>query len=145
MHVVMGLEKKERLAGSKCPRGGNGTARSGIADRWGTTGSDGYVLFGVYPTKYNVSVILPGSLETILVTQITAPVGTYRTTLDIVCTPSADQCRVAVPRSETQTTTTSITSPPVPFLDFPAIFIAILLGLFVVARKSQRKETMLTA
>lgn len=116
-----------------------GEARSGITDYSGVTDSDGYVSFGVYPTKYNVTVILPGTLQSraILVTQITAPVGTFRTTINVACTPSANQCAIVAPKSETQTT--SVTTAPVPFLDFTAILIAILLGLFVVARK-KRKE-----
>jgi hypothetical protein len=45
----------------------------------------------------------------------------------------ANQCAIAAPQSQTQTT--SATTAPVPFLDFPAILIAILLGFFIVARR----------
>jgi hypothetical protein len=116
-----------------------GEARSGITDYSAVTDSDGYVSFSVYPTKYNVTVILPETLQSraILVTQITAPVGTFRTTINVACNPSANQCAIVAPKSETQTT--SVTTAPVPFLDFTAILIAILLGLSIVARKRQSK------
>lgn len=109
----------------------DGVTRTGTADRSQLTDSDGNVVFAAYPIKYNVSVTLPSSLEPILVTEITAPVGTYRMTLDIACTRS--MCTV---KSETQTT--SVTAAPIPFLDFPAILFAILLGLFVVGRNRRR-------
>jgi len=218
--------------------------QTGTVDRSGLTDSDGYVWFDAYPTKYNISVILPETLQsrTILVTQTTFPVGTFQTTLHIACTPSANQCTIpaksqnsislqgvslytstpatypspylsamifanasaplsslhlfingtdegtttysnntmtnyaiwfkAMPSNPAMpiiagkiynitfvaafrdnstftasvsivaagagTQTTSITTVPVPFLDFPAILIAMLLGLFVVARRRRR-------
>jgi hypothetical protein len=116
-----------------------GVPKTGITDYSGVTDSDGYVSFGVLPTKYNVTVILPGTLQsrTILVTQTTFPVGTFMTTVNVACTPSANQCAIVAPKSETQTP--SVTTAPVPFLDFTAILIAILLGLSIVARKRQSK------
>ena len=113
--------------------------QTGTVDRSGLTDSDGYVWFDAYPTKYNISVILPETLQgrTILVTQTTFPVGTFQTTLHVACTPSANQCAIGAPQSQTQTT--SVTTAPIPFLDLPAILFAMLLGLFVVARK-KRKE-----
>jgi hypothetical protein len=219
--------------------------QTGTVDRSGLTDSDGYVWFDAYPTRYNISVILPETLQgrTILVTQTTFPVGTFQTTLHIACTPSANQCTIpaksrnsislqgvslyrstpgtypspylsamiftnasaplsslhlfindtdegtttysnntmtnyaiwfkAMPSNPAMpiipgkiynitfvatfqdnstftasvsvvtagagTQTTSITTAPVPFLDFTAILIAILLGLSIVARKRQSK------
>lgn len=106
---------------------------------WGITDSNGDVGFGVLPTaKYNVMVILPENLQsrTIIVTQITAPRPTFSAKVEIACTPSANQCSIAAPKSETQAT--SVTSAPIPFLDFPGILVAILLGLFVVVKKRER-------
>ena len=113
--------------------------QTGTVDRSGLTDSDGYVWFDAYPTKYNISVILPETLQgrTILVTQTTFPVGTFQTTLHVACTPSANQCAIGAPQSQTQTT--SVTTAPIPFLDLPAILFAMLLGLFVVARKKRRE------
>lgn len=39
-----------------------GIPKTGITDYSGVTDSDGYVSFGVLPTKYNVTVILPETL-----------------------------------------------------------------------------------
>jgi hypothetical protein len=232
--------------------------QTGTVDRAGLTDSDGYIWFDAYPTRYNISVILPEALQsrTIFVTRTTFLVGTFQTTLHIACTPSANQCTIpaksrnsislegvslyrstpgtypspylsaliftnasvpfssvhlfingtdegtttswfhfsnntltnyaiwfkampsnpAMPiiageiynitfvatfqdnstftasvsvvalagsqapgqNSASSTQTSSITTAPVPFLDFPAILIAILLGLFVVARRRRR-------
>jgi hypothetical protein len=118
----------------------DGEARSGITDYSGVTDSDGYVSFSVYPTKYNVSVILPVALQsrTILVTQITAPIGTFRTTVDMTCTSSANRCTTGAPRTETSTTSTTAT--PIPFLGFAAVVIAILLGFFLLAKLRRRRD-----
>ena len=211
----------------------------------GITDSNGNAWFGVIPyANYNVTVILPENMQsrTIILTQITAPMPTFSTTIDVACTPSADQCTIpaksrnsislqgvslytstpatypspylsamifanasaplsslhlfingtdegtttysnntmtnyviwfkAMPSNPAMpiiagkiynitlvaafqdnstftasvsivaagagTQTTSITTAPVPFLDFPATLIAILLGLFVVARRRRR-------
>jgi hypothetical protein len=108
---------------------------------WGITDSNGDVSFGVLPTaKYNVMVILPENLQsrTIIVTQIAAPKPTFSAKIDIACTPSANRCTIAAPRSEAPTT--SITAVPIPFLDFPAVVIAIVLGFFLVAKLRRRRD-----
>ena len=102
----------------------------------GITDSNGEAMFGLVPdANYNITVILPEN-RPIIVTTIRVA-HTVWTTVDIACRPSANQCTTAAPKSETQTT--SMTSAPIPFLDFPGILVAILLGLFVVARKKGRK------
>jgi hypothetical protein len=124
----------------------DGVIRTGIADQSGMTDLDGYVSFGVLPTEYNVTVILPDTVQTrtIFVTQTTFPVGTFMTTMNVACVSSA--CTVRI-QTETQphslSTTTSqptsvVPTAPIPFIDLPAILIAILLGLFVVARKKRK-------
>ena len=102
----------------------------------GITDSNGDVMFGLVPdANYNITVILSEN-RPIIVTTIRVA-HTDWTTDDVACRPSANQCSIAAPKSETQAT--SVTSAPIPFLDFPGILVAILLGLFVVARK-KRKE-----
>jgi hypothetical protein len=121
----------------------DGETRSGITDSSGVTELDGYVSFSVYPTKYNVSVILPATLQsrTILVTQITAPrIGTFSTTVDMTCTPSANQCTIGAPRFETSTTPITPGLLAVPFLSFPAAIIAIILGFFLLAKLRRRRD-----
>lgn len=106
----------------------------------GITDSNGNAWFVVIPyANYNVTVILPENLQsrTIILTRITAPMPTFSTTIDVACTPSADRCTIGPPKSETQTT--SITTAPIDWLDFPAILIAILIGLFIVVKKKGRR------
>lgn len=101
----------------------------------GITDSNGDVMFGLVPdANYNITVILPEN-RPIIVTTIRVA-HTVWTTVDIACRPSANQCSIAAPKSETQAT--SVTSAPIPFLDFPGILVAILLGLFVVVKKRER-------
>jgi len=110
---------------------------------WGITDSNGDVGFGVLPTaKYNVTVILPENLQsrTIIVTQITAPRPTFSAKVDIACTPSANRCTIAAPRSETPTTSITGGLLAVPFLNFPATFIAIILGFFLIAKLRRRRD-----
>ena len=121
--------------------------QTGTVDRSGLTDSDGYVWFDAYPTKYNISVILPDTVQTrtIFVTQTTFPVGTFMTTMNVACVSSA--CTVRI-QTETQThslsTTTSqptsvVPTAPIPFIGVPEILLAILLGIFVVTKGRQRK------
>ena len=121
--------------------------QTGTVDRSGLTNSDGYVSFDAYPTKYNISIILPDTVQTrtIFVTQTTFPVGTFMTTMNVACISSA--CTVRI-QTETQThslsTTTSqptsvVPTAPIPFIGVPEILLAILLGIFVVTKGRQRK------
>jgi len=94
----------------------------------GATDSNGnvafYVLAGI---SYDATVVPPPtfpSSEPLVITGIRASPPTMSTTVNVA---------IAARRSETQTT--SITTASVPFLDLPAILIAILLGFFIVARR----------
>ena len=120
--------------------------QTGTVDRSGLTDSDGYVWFDAYPTKYNISVILPDTVQTrtIFVTQTTFPVGTFMTTMNVACVSSA--CTVRI-QTETQThslsTTTSqptsvVPTAPIPFIGVPEILLAILLGFFLIVKLRRR-------
>lgn len=60
------------------------------------------------------------------------------TTVDIYMQEQSETTSTTAVTNET-TQTGSIVTAPIPFLDFPAILVAILMGLFMVARKKRRK------
>jgi len=101
------------------------------------TDSNGDAMFGLVPdAAYDITVILPENRPIIVSTIRVA--HTVWTTVDIACTPSANQCAIAGLQSQTQTA--SVTTAPVPFLDFPAIVLAVLVGFFLVAKLRRRRD-----
>jgi hypothetical protein len=85
---------------------------------------------GIICFRINVTVSAPGyesDTQTFLMQDIDIadPSGGY-------VHPTPQNCPMS---ASVTTTTTSVTTAPIPFLDFPAILIAILLGFFIVARR----------